>query len=453
MTTAIDALIEHIQQTKYQDLPDTTISAAKAFILDSIGVGISGSRVNRVDQVKAGFLKAGEAKQAQIWTTGEWLSAEHAAAINAYQIHNQEWDCVHEQAVVHPMATIFSALTAFAQREQLSGKQLLLGTVIAVDVATLIGQSVTSGLKFFRPSVCGSLGATAGLCAMVQADQATTANALGIAYSKLSGTMQAHVEGSPMLAMQIGFNAQSAIQAFDFACAGFEGPKDILEGPYGYFKLFEDTYDLSLFWQKIGNKFQIEEVSHKPFPTGRAGHGTIDGLQCLQRNHGFDVRDVVSVKVIAPPLIHRLVSRPPKQTMDANYAKLCHGYLAATTLLTGGVSVEDFSADMLNCKERLSLADKVSLFTSNEANPNALSPITVKVTLKSGRYYQMNLQHVLGHPQRPMNRPAQIEKFVLACKSAKVTFSSGQIDKLINRIDALEQIPNINDLVNLMIQE
>ncbi len=453
MTTAIEALIEHIQHTHYQDLPEETVVAAKTFIFDSIGVGICGSRVGRVDQVKAGFSQAGTAKQAQIWATGEWLPAEHAAAINAYQIHNQEWDCVHEQAVVHPMATIFSALTAFAQREQLSGEQLLLGTVIAVDVATLIGQSVTSGLKFFRPSVCGSLGATAGLCAMVNANKATIENALGIAYSKLSGTMQAHVEGSPMLAMQIGFNAQSAIQAFDFAHAGFEGPKDILEGPFGYFKLFEDDYNLSLFWEKLGNKFQIEEVSHKPFPTGRAGHGTIDGLQCLQRNHGFGAKDVASVDVTAPPLIHRLVGRPAKQDMDANYAKLCHGYLAATALLTGSVSVEDFSTKLLNCKERLSLANKVSLSISDETNPNALSPIVVKVTLNDGQTFQMDLQHILGHPLRPMSKPAQVKKFVLACKSAKVAFSSAQIDKLINRIDALEQIPNINDLVNLMIHE
>ena len=36
-------------------------------------------------------------------------SATAAAMVNAYQIHNSEFDCVHEQAVVHPMAVLLAA--------------------------------------------------------------------------------------------------------------------------------------------------------------------------------------------------------------------------------------------------------------------------------------------------------------------------------------------------------
>lgn len=79
--------------------------------------------------------------------------------------------------------------------------------------------------------MCGALGVTAGICAMQQIKGEVLANAMGISYSQLSGTMQAHVEGSGMLAMQIGINARSAMHAVDLALAGFSGPKDILEGP------------------------------------------------------------------------------------------------------------------------------------------------------------------------------------------------------------------------------
>lgn len=449
--TAIQKLISHIENTDYGDLPKSAISAAKIFILDSIGVGISGSRVDKVDLVKQGLSHYGASKQAQIWVTGEWVPTNVAAAVNGYQIHNQEWDCVHEPAVVHPMAVILSALMAYGQRENISGKQLLLGCVIAVDVATLIGASATSGLKFFRPSVCGCLGATAGICAMLGIKGETLKNALGIAYSQISGTMQAHVEGSPMLALQISVNSNNAINAVDMARAGFEGPKDILEGPFGYFNLFEDSHDLTYFNQNIGKHFQIEQVSHKPFPTGRAGHGTVDGLQELQTKHGFRAEQIKQILVSATPLINRLVGRPIKPDMDVSYAKLCNGYIAATALLTGTVTVQDFDADKLIDAKRLALGAKVITKLNQVSDPNALAPVSVSVELNSGQQFTISLPAILGNPQRPLSRKAQEDKFRAACLSAKTPFNVTQIDNLINSIDELDQIQNISTLTALTI--
>lgn len=448
---AIKLLVKHIENSTYQNLPASTVAASKTFILDSIGVGISGSRVPNVAKIKQAVSQWGSGHQAQVWGTGEWLPAVSAAAINGYQIHNQEWDCVHEPAVVHPMAVILSALMAYAQQHNLSGQQLILGVVIAVDVATLIGESVTSSLKFFRPSLCGCLGATAGMCAMQGIKGETLQNALGIAYSQLSGTMQSHVEGSPMLAMQIGINAAAAIRAIDMAQAGFAGPKDILQGPYGYFTLFEESFDLSPLVQKVGREYQIERVSHKPFPTGRAGHGTIDGLQQLQKQHAFTAQDIARVDVYGTPLINKLVGRPVKQDMDANYAKLCNGYIAASVLLTGSVSVADFESDCLKEPRRLALGAKVHTHLNDTQDPNALAPVSVAVTLISGAKYKVALQHVLGSPQNPLDEDAQLAKFSAACASAGSYFDQHNIDFLIKRIDQLDQIPNINSLVEALV--
>ncbi|WP_166425596.1 MmgE/PrpD family protein [Paraglaciecola sp. 20A4] len=448
---AINLLIQHIEKTTFRDLPASTVAASKTFILDSIGVGLSGSRIPNVAKIKQAVSQWGEGHQAQVWVTGEWLPAVSAAAINGYQIHNQEWDCVHEPAVVHPMAVILSSLVAYAQQHNLSAKQLILGVVIAVDVATLIGECVTSSLKFFRPSICGCLGAAAGICAMQGIKGETLQNALGIAYSQLSGTMQSHVEGSPMLAMQIGINAAAAIRAVDMAEAGFTGPKDILQGPYGYFHLFEDSYDLSPLVEKLGREFQIEQVSHKPFPTGRAGHGTIDGLLRLQKEHGFSTHEIARIDIYGTPLIIKLVGRPVKQDMDASYAKLCNGYIAASLLLTGSVGVADFEQDCLDDPDRIALGAKVHTHVNEVQDLNALVPVRVSVTLNSGTEYQVDLKHVLGSPQNPLSRDAQIAKFTAACSSAVPPFNEHNIGLLIKRIDQLEQIPNINSLVEVLV--
>ncbi|WP_077343522.1 MmgE/PrpD family protein [Pseudocolwellia agarivorans] len=447
--TAIETLLQHIEQTTFENLPDSSVNAVKTFVLDSIGVGISGSRVLTTQHVKKAVATWGEAKQAQVWSTGEWLPANAAAVVNGFQIHNQEWDCVHEPAVVHPMAVILSALMAFGQRENITGKQLILGITVAVDVATLIGASATGAMKFFRPSICGCLGATAGLAAIKNIKGDTLKNALGIAYSQISGTMQAHVEGSPMLPMQIGINSANAINAFDMAMAGLQGPKDILEGPFGYFNLFEDSYDLTYFNENIGKQYQIECVSHKPYPTGRAGHGGIDGLLTLQAEHKFSAEDVKHVVIRATPLIHRLVGRPANNNMDVSYAKLCNGYIAATALITGNVTVEDFEPHLLTDSNRLALAQKVTTELNSCKDLNALAPVSVEVTLHNGKTHHIELAAVLGNPARPLSKKAQITKFTAACSSAKHPLDQQQIQQLIVEIDHLGDINNINDLVSL----
>lgn len=449
--TALDRIVTHTTTLTFASLPESAKAAAKNFILDSIGVGISGSRMPLVKSVMQAAASWGDAKQAQVWATGEWLPAVSAAAINGYQIHNQEWDCVHEAAVVHPMAVILSSLMAYAQAHKLKGQQLILGLVVAVDVATLIGQSATTGLKFFRPSICGCLGATAGICAMINARELFVKNALGIAYSQVSGTMQAHVEGSPMLALQIGINAQAAIRSVDLATAGITGPHDILEGQFGYFKLFEDAYDIAPLKAKLGKQFQIEQLSHKPFPTGRAAHGTVDGLLTLQKRHGFTHQQITSIDVAVTPLIYRLVARPVKPDMLPSYAKLCNGYVAACALITGTVSVNDFDQEQLVKPERLALAAKVNTRLNTCEDPNALAPVTVRVSLVDGKTYTQELPAILGHPERPFSLEAQYQKFIDACKSANGHFTDQHIQDLINRIDCFEQIDNIDSFVNKLV--
>lgn len=448
--SSTEQLVQFALQINYAQLPANVIERAKVFITDSVGVGISGSRMPLVKAVKALAASQGSADSATIWHSGEKQSTAAAAMVNGFQIHNQEWDCVHEKAVVHPMAVILSALTAVAQEHDLSGQQLIQGVVAAVEVATRIGQSATSPIKFFRPAICGAIGASAGIANMLKLDMQQTLDAMGIAYSHGSGTMQAHIEGSPMLPMQVAFNARNAVNAITLAQQGFTGPHNFLEGPFGYFNLMEDSFDLSLLLKDLGGRYQICDVAHKPFPTGRAAHGTIDALIELQQKHHFNADDIANIHVSAPELICRLVARRPTPTMDANYGKLCNAYTAATYLLTGKVSVEDFSAQALVNEQRLALAEKIITEQSDSKDPNAMVPQTITVTLISGKTLQLTLDNVLGHPLRPLSTEQQFEKFSLCCKSAQTPLSDTEITALHQQLQQLEKLDSVNELIPLM---
>ena len=199
---------------------------------------------------------------------------------NAWQIHNAEFDCVHEDAVVHTFTVPVAAALAWAEREGgVGGRDFLNGLALGVDVACSLGVASKSPFRFFRTATAGAFGAAATIGRLAGFDAATLVNAFGAVLGQLSGTMQAHVEGSPMLAMQVGFGARNAIVACDLAARGVVAPQAVLEGPFGFFPQFEGEHAIAAVLDELGDPWRVTEVSHKPYPCGRATHAVADA--CL----------------------------------------------------------------------------------------------------------------------------------------------------------------------------
>ncbi|MCB1623101.1 MAG: MmgE/PrpD family protein [Pseudomonadales bacterium] len=445
------ALSEHVASASYHALPDAAIQAAKTFILDSFGVALSGTRVPAMQVLHEIAATWGKGDAARVWGTGEAYPAASAAFLNGYQIHNQEWDCLHEPAVVHPMAVVLATLIAWAESvsrtRRVSGCELILGCTVAIDVAATLGSAAQNRLQFFRPAMCGALGATAGLATMHGLDARTTRSAMGSCYSQLSGTMQAHVEGSPVLPLQIGFNTRAALNAIELAARGILGPLNWLEGPFGYFTLIDPQWDKQPFTDlRLGQC--VTELSHKPFPSGRASHGGADGVIELQRRHRFLSKNVAAVRIFAPPLVRQLVDRPPSADMAPSYARLCLPYVAATALLRGTVTVEDFEPAAIAQPSRQALAIRIRVCADANASHKALVPQRVEVDLTNGSQHAIDLPAVLGAPGRPLSRIQHLEKFSAAAQSGARAMSREQIDQLVEVVQQLEACDDVVQLVD-----
>jgi aconitate decarboxylase len=331
-------------------------------------------------------------------------------------MHALEFDCVHEGAVVHAMSAILPSLIGWAERESgVSGERLIQSAIAGVDVAATLGLCSRAPMRFFRPANCSGFGAVAGLALLTGLDEAQTRDALGIYYGQCAGTMQAHLEASPQLAMQMGFAARAAVAAVELARRGMPGPRAPISGPFGYFALFDGKADPAPF-DELGRVWRICEMSHKPWPTGRATHGGLDGLQRLIAEHGIDAGDVKAGRFLVPPLTHRLVGRPPQQDMTVAYGRLCLSYVGAVCLRHGTVGLGDFTEEALGDSETLALARRLSAIADGNPDPNALHPVRVELDLADGRTVARNVTEVLGSPARPLSGEAARAKF-LACSA------------------------------------
>lgn len=408
-------LAERALALTWADIDAPAREAAKTFLHDTLCVGAAGARAPLADNVLAAARRWGDGSACGVLgRPGVRLPQPSAAFVNAFQIHAQEFDCVHEPAVVHPMATVGAVILSEAERassdgRRVSGEALLTALVAGVEVAASLGLAATTPLKFFRPATAGVFGCVAALIALrrLSADQGVSAFGYALAFA--SGTMQAHAEGKPALPIQIANAARAAVMAADLAEAGLPGPEASLEGPFGYLTLFETAHDPEPLTDPAPG-FRIAEVSWKPFPTGRAAHGGIVALQTLMAEHGLTAAEVAEAVYRAPPLIHRLVSRRPTADMAPAWARLCLPWLGAVVVTRGTVGLADFTPERLSDPALLTLAERIRVEADDNPDPAAFTPATLTVTTTDGRTLSHTVTAQLGSPAQPLTCEQHLAK-------------------------------------------
>ena len=436
-----ERLVDHALGVEWAELPSTVQQAARTFLHDSLAVGVAGRNAAHADAILVVARAWSDGGQCPVLgRPGVRLPAASAAFVNAFQIHGQEFDCVHEAAVLHPMATVLAAvLAATASGPAVSGADLLASIVGGVDVAVALGIGAPGPLRFFRPATAGIFGCVAALARLRRLSREQALDALGHALAFASGTMQAHVEGTPGLPIQVANAARNALAAVDLAQAGVPGVRRPIDGPFGYFALFESEQKLGPALDALGHRYFVTELSWKPFPTGRAAHGGIVALRNLMREHELRPESIATIDFHAPPLIHRLVGRPAHAGMAPGYARLCFAYLGAVTLLQGTVTLEDFGEQYLADPATLALAERIRVIPDTNPDPAAFVPAVMVIGLHEGQQFRERVSAQFGSPAWPLSREEHLEK-------ARQCFAFGGLDNCATAVAAaLETLEGFSD--------
>lgn len=464
-TDSVENFLDLILNCQYDEIEPDAIAAGKIFILDTVGVICTGTQAPGLDQLHraAGYWGTPDRPQNStvVWNSGHALPPPSAVLVNAYQCHALEFDCIYEPGVVIPAPPIFSALMLkaeqlSAQGQPPSGKDLLKAFIVATEVSCSIGLAAKGRMFFFRPATAGTFGALAAMACLAPLSREQLRYAFGIAYAQMGGSMQAHEEGSTMLAMQMGFAARNAVYAYDMAAAGITSPVQVLEGRFGYFNNFEHGNKLPEVIAQIGKPWKVTQLSHKPFPSGRVTHGTIRTLRELrleleltpdQAQHA-----IKRITLELPALGMQLVGRPMKTNPTPNYARLCVPFVAATELLYGSVDPTSFVPERLADPNIEALAQKVQAVEVPYPDPNAFYPQKLIMEMTDGRIFERQIPYAWGHPQLPLNRDDREQKFEQCYRLGRTNdkTSTAKIKHMIRWIDTLEQQTDPSDLLEFL---
>src|SRR6202023_3044285 len=115
--------------------------------------------------------------------------------------------------------------------------------------------------------------------------------------------------------------SEAGVLAASLAAAGFEGPRTVLEGEFGFLKVFCTKWDEAELTRGLGTDFVVSSAVLKPYPCHATAHAAVRAVRDLQAEHGFSGGDVDGVTVTGSKrMIERHAIAEPADLMLAQYS-------------------------------------------------------------------------------------------------------------------------------------
>ena len=454
----INKLVKNVIETRYEDLPPLAIEVAKKSVLDTLGCLILGSSTSEGKGIVDFVLDYGGKKEATIMMYGGKVPAFHAVIANCTMARAMDFDDVFEGGngkgvAGHIGATFMPATFAFSEytERKVSGKDFILANVLGSDIACRLRMSATK-YHGWQGETYAPFGVVATGGSLLGFDEEMMTNAMGIAYTQCAGSAQGYEEGASTVPVQQGFGARSGVLAVILAQRGFTGSKNVLQGTYGFFPVYDrDEYDADMVISELGKRFESAYVSIKPYPSGKGTHIPIDATMKIMKENKIIPDDIEEVIVNTSAFVYNACGKgdnkyTPQNVRDAHFSV---PYAVANAAIRGGLELTDLTEEAIKDKDILNLARRVKVIIDPDLDKIAtIPPNKVEIKTKSGLGYETYVEYVSGHPKKPMNMEQCIDKFKKSLKYSARAIPEDNVNKLIQLIDNLEELEDVREIIN-----
>jgi len=447
-------LVEFAVKTTYDSLPYDVVEKTKLLILDTLACCVAGSSALGVKEVVELISKWNGEKESTVLIYGFKVPSLFAAFANSVMAHARDLDDTHDFAVIHCCAPILPAALSLAEYNNCNGKDLIESTAVAVEVLCRagIGSPKPQVKGWFHTTTLGCMASSIAAGKLLGLNMEQIMNAVGISYSQFAGNQQCLIEGSLTKRIQPAFAAKTGVFSALLAAKGITGPKDVLEGPYGFYKLYLDgKYDRDAILDGLGEKFEMLNLSLKYYPSCRATHAAIDAALSLRQEENIKADQIDEVLVHVTPLTYSLAGRPYRIRENPEVdAQFSIPYTVARAFIRGDVFIDDFVDEKLRDPETIELAGKVKVLVNPELKESgAFLPLKMEVKMKNGKVYRKQINALRGSPEKPMSMEECIEKFNKCVKHSIKQLSPEKQKKIVEMISQLEKLDDISKLIEL----
>jgi 2-methylcitrate dehydratase PrpD len=408
-------LAEYAAGLRYEELPGAVVAAAKDAIIDTVAACICGAALPWSRIVIDYAERTGPGGTSRILGRGSAVQAPSAALANGALAHAFELDSLTRPgAGAHPGATVLPPALAVAQQQGgLSGKALIAAFVAGNEVMIRIGRATghtNEARGFHAPGTTGPFGAAVACGHLLGLDAAKMTNAIGIAGSLAGGLLEfAKGDGGTVKRLHLGRASEAGVLAASLADAGFSGPKTVLEGQFGFLRVFCTEFDEAELTKGLGRDFVTLSTVLKRYPVHATAHAAVRAVRDLQAAHGFAVGDVEAVTVTGTKrMVERHAIGEPADLMLAQYSI---PFCVALALFREARDPESYDESALADPRIRALTRRVKLVPEAGGGHGAMGS-TVTVTLADGRHFERHVESgLLEAGELP-------DKFARLCRGA-----------------------------------
>ncbi|MFH0982035.1 MAG: MmgE/PrpD family protein, partial [Planctomycetota bacterium] len=300
MSTITLALSEWASNLKYEDLTPEAMEAAKRFFYDSIGCALGGYRQQDCALMQRYLAVMGGDSQCTCIGTGHRTSAVNAALYNALAIRAMDYNDIYWKAdPCHP-SDIIPAATSICDWKHLSGRELIVGIIIAYEMEMRYCEAGEPGIreKGWHHATLTAFVAPMVAARMLGLSAEKMQHAIGISASHCC-TLGAVTAGKlTMMKNTVDPMATRAgVEAAILAELGYSGPEHVVDGKEGLVKCFGPAWHLNRLTDGLGSGYKIVECGMKFYPIEALSHSPTTATLKLVHEHNIKPEDVAEIRV------------------------------------------------------------------------------------------------------------------------------------------------------------
>jgi 2-methylcitrate dehydratase PrpD len=431
---------------RYDDLPPRVREHTKNLLLDALACAVSGFRGEETGQVAAFATALAQGSESSVIGGGH-LSLAGATLLNAYLVTATTMCDVHRATMTHITPEIVAPALLIAERDKLSGRDLLVAIAVGSEVTTRIGigldYPVFRARGWHGPGIIGPFGAAAAVGSLLRFDTDTMARAFGLAGSQAAGTYAAW--GTPTVKFHQCRGALSGLMAALLAQQNFVATREFLTAKDGgLYSAYVNGGLPDAVTADLGTRFELEQIALRLWPSATVIQGLATAIFDLVERHKIAPAHVRRVRVAMSQTAFDL--HGGFGTYKAKFeALLSAHYTAAIILHDRALTLAQFEPERYDDpKLRAFAAQKVEVYADAAVKG---SQAKVDVVMDDGPTFSAACEHPLGSFENPLSRGQIEQKFRTY---AAGILSNADADAVVKAVDRLEDFGSISTLMDLL---
>ena len=418
------ALAEWACALKYEHLSPEAVQKAKLFWYDSIGCALGGFGQHDARMLHEHYRdmtgRTSVSGSCTCFVSGFKTNPVDAAFMNSHMIRAMDYNDIYWKAdPCHPSDIIAGPL-ALCEMLGLSGRDLILATIIAYEVEMRLCEIGRPGVREYgwHHATLTAFAAPIAAARMLGLTVDQTVQAIGISASRTftPGAVTAGKLTNMKNAVD-PWATRMGVESALLARRGFSGPEHIIDGKEGLTAVFGhvqyqsqpasfDTRALVADLPRTpADRFRILDCGMKSFPIEALSHAPLTAMMKCVKENGINAAAVKEIKVEVIARAADILGDPHKYRPDSKEtADHSLPYCMAVGLIDGMVTPLQFKESRVHDPSLIPVMDKVKVVANQEFESlfPKFQPSRVTIMLGDGRTFSKRVDVPKGDPRDPM---------------------------------------------------